>query len=88
MDENRIDTPVFTVVVNVQIVKPIIGGGRVRNIDALRMLPVNSFVDIVFDFVKRDCATEAQFKEMLEREFPKEGEKALQVLILQRFLTG
>jgi len=51
-----------------------------KNFDALKQMPMKNFANLVFNGVKNECSTLADFEEMLQREFPEDLEGALQQL--------
>lgn len=59
------------------------------NLEALKQMPLKNFAQMIFDIVKRDCETEDDFIEILEREIPIELEQTVKVALqsMQRSST-
>lgn len=59
------------------------------NLEALKQMPLKNFAQMIFDIVKRDCETEDDFVEILEREIPIELEQTVKVALqsMQRSST-
>jgi hypothetical protein len=50
------------------------------NFEALKQMPMKSFANLIFNGVKTECETLADFEDMLQREFSGELEGALRQL--------
>lgn len=50
------------------------------NYEAITQMPLESFANLVYTMATKDCETLQEFETILRKDFPKEGERALQNL--------
>lgn len=53
---------------------------ELTNYEAITQMPLESFANLVYTMATKDCETLQEFETILRKDFPKEGERALQNL--------
>lgn len=57
---------------------------QMTNYEVIKQMPLESFANLVYTIATRDCETLQEFETILRKEFPKEGERALQNVLNQK----